>query len=479
VTALCTFGLTVVVARGLSRADAGVFFSVTSLFLIASTVGQLGTQTGLVYFLARCRALGRPEAMTAYLRAALRPVVIVGVAMMVGLLVLAQPLATITAPHHVGQATSYLRTLAIFIPIAGLEAAALSATRGLGSMVPNMVIEQIARPLAQLALVGIAVAMAVSATWLGIAWSVAYLPAAVAAWLAWRARQRKYPRANRAEQAAVGRELWRFSLPRSLTSIIQMLMQRFDIVLVGALSSATSAAVYAAATRFIVLGQLGVNALTLASQPQFAARLATRDREAVNELYQVSTGWLILVTWPIYLTLIVFAKPALLVFGHGYFAGQTVIVLIASSMLLATGLGMVDTVLAMAGHTSWNLGNAALALGTNIGLDLWLIPRHGIVGAAIGWAAAIGVRNVAAALQVGFNLKFHPLARASVAAALLTLTCFAGTLTGARLALGDSVTALLSGLLGAMCCYVGGLWALRVPLRLNTLRGLRRRVSGG
>ena len=60
---------------------------------------------------------------------------------------------------------------------------------------------------------------------------------------------------------------------------------------------------------------------------------------------------------------------------------------LAAAMLVATGCGMVDMVLTMAGRTSWNLGNVLLALGVNVGLDLLLIPEHGVLGAAIGLAA--------------------------------------------------------------------------------------------
>jgi O-antigen/teichoic acid export membrane protein len=252
-------------------------------------------------------------------------------------------------------------------------------------------------------------------------------------------------------------------------------MQRFDIVLVGALAGAVDAAIYAAATRFIVVGQLGINALTLAAQPQFAEKISTREHRAANELYQITTAWLVMVTWPIYLVLIVFAEPVLHVFGRGYSSGQTVIILLAASMLLSTGLGMVDTVLAMAGHTSWNLANAVLALGANLGLDFWLIPKHGIVGAAVGWAVAIAVRNVAAALQVGFAMRFQPVARSGIVAALLAVTCFAVVPVAFRLALGDSATALFAALAVGCVAYLVGLRVFRIPLRLDSLSGLRRR----
>ena len=478
ITGICTFALTVVVTRGISREAAGVFFSVTSLFLVATTVGQLGTQTGLVYFIARSRAAGRADRISAYVRTAMRPMLALAIVMAVVVFVLAGPLARITSPEHAHDAATYLRLLAPFIPVAGVEIVLLAATRGLGFMKANALIEQIARPLAQLALVA-AATFATSTVVLGLAWSIAYVPAAIAAWFAFRRISRRTRAGSAGSVAAadepVGKEFWKFTIPRSLTSIIQILMQRFDIVLVGALSGAVNAAVYAAATRFIVVGQLGINALTLAAQPQFAEKITTDRHRAANELYQITTAWLVVVTWPIYLVLIVFAEPVLRVFGHGYSSGDTVIILIAASMLLSTGLGMVDTVLAMAGHTSWNLANALLALGANIGLDFWLIPHHGIVGAAIGWATAIVVRNVAAALQVAIAMRFQPVARSGIVAVLLAVTCFAAVPVVCRVILGDSGSGLFVSLAIGCVAYLAGLRAFRIPLRLDSLTSLRRR----
>jgi O-antigen/teichoic acid export membrane protein len=475
ITAVCTFALTVVVARGVSRSDAGVFFATTSLFLVATTIGQLGTQTGLVYFLARCRARRTPEAIGAYVRAAVRPMLALAIVMALGMLVFARQIAgIIISGPDAGEAATYLRWLAIFIPVAGIEIVLLAGTRGLGSMRAYTLTEQISRPILQLILVAIA-ATAAASSFLGLAWAVGYVPAAVVAWLAFRRQRAKYPRPTADEPTRpVMAEFWKFTLPRSLTSTIQMLMQRFDIVLVAAIAGPIPAAIYAAATRFIVLGQLGINALTIAAQPQFAAKLTTGDHRSANELYQVTTAWLILVTWPVYFSLIVFAEPILRVFGHGYSAGNTVIVLIACSMLIGTGTGMVDTVLAMAGRTLWNLGNAAIALAVNLGLDFWLIPKHGIVGAAIGWAVAIAVRNIAAATQVGISLRFHPIARSTICAVLLTVGCFAGVLGIARLATGESATVLIVAMIIALVLYLIGLVALRRPLRLDSLVALRR-----
>lgn len=471
VTGVATFAMTVAVTRGLSTASAGVFFSATSLFILVTSVGQLGTQTGVVYFIARSRAVKAPELARSYVSMALRPVLVVALVVAVTTFVAAPDLARVLVPDHAAEATTYLRVLAVFIPVVSFESIMLAGTRGLGSMRPSAVVEQIARPLLQLTLVGAAVTVASTAT-VGLAWAVAYVPAAVVSWLWWR---RLRPAAPIERPEHLSGPFWRFTGPRALTSVIQAVMQRFDIVLVGAMAGAVEAAVYAAATRFIVAGQLGTNALSLAAQPSLAATLATDDRAGANQLYRVTTAWLMLVTWPLYLLFVLFPEPLLQIFGRDYKGGEDVLLLISLSMLLSTGLGMVDTILSMAGHTTWNLANATLALAVNLGLDLWLIPSHGVLGAAIGWASAIAVRNIVAFVQVAASLKLQPVDSHTAAAGGLTVLAYVGVLGLTRILLGTSWTAMLTGMLAATVVYIIGLWVLRKPLELDALRSLRRR----
>ncbi len=472
-TAGANFALTMAVTRGMSKSSAGVFFSTTSIFLIFTVVGQLGANTGLVYFLPRCLALGTPERIRSYVRAALRPVMVTAVVMAVALFVLAPRFAAVANPEHPAEATTYLRILALFIPVAGCENILLAATRGLGTMRANAVIELIGRPLVQLGLV-VGVIMLSADGMLGWGWAFGYAPAAALAWFWWR---RLYRRLDvRAAEAghSRSREFWRFSGPRALTSVVQVAMQRLDIVLVGALAGAVQAAIYAAATRFIVAGQMGTNAISNAAQPKLAETLARDDHTAVHHIYETSTAWLMAATWPLYLIFTLFGERLLQVFGHGYDVGASVMVLLSLSMLVGTGFGMVDMVLAMAGHTSWNLGNAVLALSVQIGLDLWLIPAHGVLGAAIGWSAAIVVRNVAALIQMFLAMGLHPFGRATATCAAINLLAFGVIPAAIRLSWGTTWPALLAGLVLGGGVYVLALRRFRGVLQIGALRALRR-----
>jgi O-antigen/teichoic acid export membrane protein len=351
----------------------------------------------------------------------------------------------------------------------------------MGTMRPNVITEQLVRPGLQLVLVVLSLVL-LDAWGLSLAWAVAYLPAAVVAYLYWR---RTLSRADAQAVAAPGQpdpvrttgsgDFWRFTAPRALASVAQMAMQRLDIVLVAAIAGAVPAAIYTASTRFLVVGQTGQRAVSLAVQPRIGEALALGDTVAAKQLYRVSTSWLMLVCWPAYLIFIFFGERLLRLFGSDYAAGRDVLLLLSTVMLFATGCGMVDMVLNMAGRTSWNLYNVALSLGVQIGVDLWLIPSQGILGAAIGWAAGIVLANLVPLVQIGLSAGLHPFGRTTVVTASITLTCFGAVPLVAVALLGEGWWSLVVSLSVGGCAYAAALWRFRHTLHLTELASIRRR----
>jgi O-antigen/teichoic acid export membrane protein len=161
-------------------------------------------------------------------------------------------------------------------------------------------------------------------------------------------------------------------------------------------------------------------------------------------------------------------------FGTGYAAGQRVTVLLALVMLVATGCGMVDTVLNMAGRTSWTFYNALAGTAVNVLLNVLLIPRFGGMGAATAWAASILITNLVPLAQLYHAYRLHPFGRGTLTAAGLALACFGvpGLLAQTILDAGPVTLAALAALGAAG--YAGAVWRLRRVLQLDALRALRR-----
>lgn len=456
----------VVLARALPAAEAGVFFAVTSVLLLGQAVAKLGTNTSLVYYLSRWRALGVPERIPSTLRVALLPVVAVGLLIAIALYAAAPWLSQTLAGDTSTTTVAALRVCAVLVPVAALADALVSATRGFDTLVPTVLHDRIGRSLLQV----LAVVVAVLLGWTAVAILVAAwaLPWLLPAALGGRDLARRLRTVPRDPAAAVGgAEFWRFSGPRALASLAQIALQRLDIVLVAALLGPAPAAVYTAASRVLIVGQLANQAISTAVQARLGGLLATGDVPAANAAYRAATAWLVLLNWPLYLMFAVFAPQLLALFGPDYADGRSVVLILAAVMLLASACGMVNLVLVMAGRSTWNLGNALLALGVNVALDLLLIPRLGISGAAVGWAVAIAVSNLVALAQIHRSAGLHPFGRATLVAMAVAAACF-GVLPAAALAVGPGAAALAAGL-GAMV-YVAVVYRLRRVLQLDVVR---------
>jgi O-antigen/teichoic acid export membrane protein len=481
VSAVVNLAVILVIARGLSRPDAGAVFGATSLFVLVYSAARLGTDATIVHVLAGARALDRPEDVRSFLRAALFPVA--AVSALAGAVVAiagVHVLHLVTRGADVAHGGALIAVVGAAIPVGAMYDVVTAATRGLGRMRTTVVVERLVRPLLQLLLVVVAVgagggAFAVAAAWLA--------PYGIAAVAAARALIQLLPARTLAPSSLVTVDFgvfWRFTLPRALAGTIQIALQRLDILLVGALRGAAAAAVYTAATRFVVVGQIGNQAIWYAVQPRLAMLVASRELDAARRLYRVSTAWVIVLTWPLALAVLVAAPLVLKAFGAGYSSGTSTMVLMSVALLFSSASGIVDIALITVGKTSWNLWNTALAFVVNVAIDVPLIPRIGIVGAAIGWAAAIFLRNALGLAQVGRSFRFYPFSHAATLVELGAVVCFAALPGAALLAFGQRVPVFAAAVAVGTVGYAVQLWRMRQPLhldRLATARGanIRRR----
>lgn len=479
VGAALNLALIVAITRAFSQETAGLLFSATSVFLIMAAVANLGAPDGLVYFIARMRLFGRAGGVPALLRTAMGPAVALSLVVALLLFVFARPLADTLGPE---EAAAYLRLLAVFLPFAVLTDSALAATRAHHDMVTTALVDKVGRPSAQLALVGLIV-LSGSAGLLALAWAGPYLPAAVLAWF-WLGRivRRAVPEQTVPEaEGTSGHEegsaeritpaaFWSFALPRALGGVAQMGVQRGGVVMVALLSGVTGAAIFTAATRIMVVGQFGTQAVLNAAQPRFAELLASRDHTGVRSLYQAGTAWLVCLTWPLYLSTLVFAPEVMRLFGVEYSAGATVLVIVCAGQLAASVLGMGDLVLTMTGRTGLNLLNNLLSLLVNVGVCVLLVPSHGAPGAAVALVSAVLLRKALPLWQLRTMVALHPVSRPVSVAVGGTLVWFGALPLLAEAGLGGGIPILILAVGVGALGHLASLWWARDHLELHLRR---------
>jgi O-antigen/teichoic acid export membrane protein len=471
VAAILNVAFVVIIVRSYPAHEAGALFAAISLFLIALAIVEVGVDQAFVRDISRAAATGEVD-VDGVLRAGLLTIALASVAAggvgwwSAGLL-----------SHLLGQSsaevTTMLRVFALALPIAATYELILAATRGHGTLRPTVLIERLARPTAQPIAVAAVVAIGHPALpGLAAAWLAPYIPALLVAAIALR---RLPPITNGAPAGSAGTQpypifgswaFWRFAVPLGAARVCQVALQRSDVVLIAAWRGPQLAAVYTAATRFRVLGQLGVQAVQMAMQPWLARLLAIGDMIGTQSVVRRATAWIIALSWPVYLTCCVFATELMSGFGPEYADGATALALISVTMLAATAKGPVDVLLLMAGRSGTSFGNAAAALAVDLALCAVLIPHYGVLGAAGAWAAANVLRNTLAVTQTRRQLGLTTRSKLQIKVGAIAVLCFAAVpfIAGQ---LGGSTEWRVAGTVVGAIGYLILLWRLRHQLGLQ------------
>lgn len=468
--ALSTLAILLVLTKGMGQATAGMFLSAVALFQVLSIAASLGVETGLVKWISArvdpsTRIMDRE-----LLRVALIPVVTISVLFAVLTLLLSGKIGSfIGGEDLVLEATAIVSTMAWFIPPASVAYALLGATRGYGTMRPTVALDRLGRSVIQVSGVALAVGIGADPEIIALVWALPYVLLLILAGV-WLSRIQNSDRIL--AQTPIGwinaaARFWSFTAPRAVASIFRATFQWFDVVLVAGLASPEDAAVYAVATRLLQIGLLAAFSVGQAVEPRFGKSIAENDQRTTRSLYAITTGWLIILTWPLYILLALFAGSVLGVFGHGYVAGTTTVVVLSGAVMLGAGVGPVDILLVMAGKSLWSLWNTGAALGLNLVLNFVLIPTLGILGAAISLAVSRATANLLPLAQLNHLAGFHPFGDIWVRAALTSVVIFGGVGLTMKLAFGAGISTAVIAAVIATAMYLPVLWRSRTLIGLD------------
>lgn len=480
VAAAAGFVLTIVVGRALGAVGAGVFFSVAAVFFIVSNVAELGADTALVWALPRLRALGREPDLPATLRVALVPVWLVSIACALLLFLLGPQLASILQPAGVlrEQTEQAFRLVSPALAVAAPTAVALAGTRGLGKVLPFTLIGNVALPVARPVLVLLCAAGGLGLTSVLLAWSLPMLVAAAVAFLVLR-RLLPHPAVSTAGSStasptslpvrALAREFWTYATPRCFSAALEIALVWADVLLVTALSSARLAGIYAAASRFVTSGTLVESALRVAAGPRLSRHLTLGELREAERLNDLATVLIVSLSWPIYIPLAFYSSVVLHVFGEDFAAGAGALTLLAAVMAVRMLSGLSQSVLLMSGRSRLQLLDKIVTLTVNIVLNLALVPRFGLAGAATAWSIALLLDAGLAAAQVRYVIGVHWRLKRLALVSALAGGCYGGGGVLSLSTMGRTTVGLVVYVVTATAVYVPLLWAARRALGLQEL----------
>jgi O-antigen/teichoic acid export membrane protein len=112
-----------------------------------------------------------------------------------------------------------------------------------------------------------------------------------------------------------------------------------------------------------------------------------RNFPELDLLYRTVARWTSMIVIPAFGFLMLFRKQILEVFGRDYAGATAILVPLSVAWMIYYAKGPVDSLLDMTGRQIVDLANVAGVLVLSLGLEMWLIPRAGAVGA--GWPSPL------------------------------------------------------------------------------------------
>ena len=232
----------------------------------------------------------------------------------------------------------------------------------------------------------------------------------------------RYPKSPRCDvtEHGVFKDYLFLSLPLFFIGIGYQLLNQMDTIMLGHFASTKEVGIYSVAFKVSAFVLLGLEILLPIVAPLFSQFHETGDSQSMEALFGTVTKWLSYSALIIFACIAIFRVELLHLFGKGFTAGSTVLLILAAGQLANAATGPTGVLLTMTGKQKWELANTISMVAFNFLLNLVLIPRMGIIGAAIATAVSIAAINGLKLAQVYmlFGLRAHNLKHLKGAAAI-------------------------------------------------------------
>lgn len=385
----------VLLVRYLAKSDFGAFSYALSVVVVLKSIAILELPNTLARFLPLYRE--RRDYGSLMGSVALAVGAIAGVA---GLLVAGTYLAVGPLgfkPTDDPQALLLLLALGLLVPLEGLDALATALLATLAGAAPIAFRQVLASALK----LGVVLALlfagadvyflatgyvAVSALGLLVyAWSLlrtfrrqAWLPR-------WRPRQLSFP----------VREIFGFALPLLASTLVWVLMESADAILLGFFQNSEAVANFRAVLPLPrVLATLTLTFGVLYTP--LAARLYARgEHEELADLYRRVALWMTVLSFPIFALTFAFARATTIgLYGARYADAAPIMALLALGYYCFALTGFNGLTLKIYRQLRFAVSVDIAAAVINLAVNLVLIPRWGAVGAAVGTGGTMVVHNL-------------------------------------------------------------------------------------
>jgi O-antigen/teichoic acid export membrane protein len=274
----------------------------------------------------------------------------------------------------------------------------LGGFRGAGDAVGRVLLKNVLMRTSIFVGVVVGIALGYGAVGAAAGWVVGLLVTAVGGLFLLRRRTTLLTASTFRPEREQTARLLRFSVPLMGAAVVWELMKETDNLLIGYYLASADLGVYDAAftiSRLLLLFFWPIGFLFLPVLSELDHR---GESQRMRLLYQLATKWMTVLSLPLLLAVAFFPGPLLeTVFGVEFAPGRLALVVLTVAFFTHVVAGPNRQALTAIGDTRIVLYGTVVALAINVLLNVALVPRFGIEGAAV----ATGLSYVG--LNVGYG----------------------------------------------------------------------------
>lgn len=381
---------TVVMTRLVGVGYLGLYSLGFSITTIATVIGKVGMDVGLMRFISRKNLKEDTIRIKSDIYSTLKIGIIISIVVMIIQIIVSKWLV-----EDFFHESSLLRTIlivnAIAIPLVTITTISIHATQGFQLLKYKIFVEYILNPTLLLVSV-IFVYLLFSAE---LAIMVPYLFAGIITSIMASIFLNKVSGVNVTKlfKADCNNEILMFSLPIMFTVILGTMLHWMDVIMIGYFADSETVGLYHPIVRTAGIQNSILIAFSGIFTPMFSKYYAVDEKQKMEHIYRLVTRWILTFIVPIFIFILLFSKKIMLLFGAEFLGVSHILIVLSVGTSVFAVLGISSSALVVSGYQKLNFINAFVATVLNITLNIILIPRYGILGAA--WATLIALSLIA------------------------------------------------------------------------------------
>ncbi|MFC4541948.1 flippase [Halosolutus amylolyticus] len=228
-------------------------------------------------------------------------------------------------------------------------------------------------------------------------------------------------------EAGLRRRIGEYTVPLTATSTANVIDKRIDTVLVGFFLTPVAVSYYVVSKQIVEFLETPVSALGFTLSPSFGAQKADGNVNQAARIYEAALTHSLLLYVPAAAGIVLVAEPTIeLVFGDDYGGATPVLQVLSMYVVLQSITKLTSNALDFLGRARARAIVKGMTAALNVCLNVLLIPRIGVVGAAIATVVSYSLYTGSnlVIIHQEFGLRIGLLVRriATIVGVTLTMT---------------------------------------------------------